>query len=59
MIIGYHFDANEILATPLKNRYAGTITEAWRILNDKFAAAGVTPNTYVMDNEASWDLKNP
>ena len=34
-LIGYHFEANAILATQLKNRHAGTITEAWRVLNEK------------------------
>ena len=45
------------MTTPLKNRHAGIIVEAWRIIKDNFSAAGVTPNTYVMDNEATWDLK--
>ena len=57
MLIGYHFDANKVLATPLKNRHTRTITEAWIIINEKFTAAKVTPNTYVMNNKASWDLK--
>ena len=50
LLIGYDFDANAILAIPLKNRHAWKIMEAWRILNEKFAAAGVTPNTHVIDN---------
>ena len=53
LLIAYHIDANVIWETPSKNRHAGTITEAWRILNGKFSAVGVTPNTYVMDNEES------
>ena len=57
MLIGYHYTASAILVIPLRNRHAGTITEVWRILNEQFATAGVNPNTYVMDNEASWNLK--
>ena len=56
LFICYRFDANKILARTLKTRYAETITEVWRILNNKFSASGVTTNTYLMDNEASWDL---
>ena len=41
----------------MKGRNAGKIKKACSILNDKFAAAGVTQNTYVMDDEESWDLK--
>ena len=41
----------------MKNRDTGTTTDVWRISNNKFAAVGVTANTYVMDNGVSRDLK--
>ena len=57
IIIGYHYDANAIIAIPIKNRTSHTITEAWTTLHKKFSKAGVAPNNYVMDNEASAELK--
>ena len=57
ILVGYHYDANAILSTALKNRQAATITKAWTTLNDKFKHAGVTPTTCVIDNEASMHLK--
>ena len=57
-MVGYHYDANAILATALKNRQAATITEAWRTLNHQFKSAGCTPSTVIVDNEASQHLKN-
>ena len=42
----------------MKSRHSWTINEVWKILNDNVTIAGVNPNTYMMKNEASWDLKN-
>ena len=50
LLIGYHYDGNAIIATPIKNRHAAIITTAWKHLHSKFTAAGVPPSTYVMDN---------
>ena len=58
IMVGYHYDANAILATALKNRQAATITEAWTTLNKQFQSAGCTPSTVIVDNEASQHLKN-
>ena len=41
----------------MKDRNAETITEAWRNLNKDFELAGVSPEKYVLDNEASSMLK--
>ena len=58
ILVGYHYDANAILAIPIKNRNASTITEAWKSLHNDFKQAGVPPNTYVLDNEISSTLKD-
>ena len=55
--VGYHYDSNAILAEPLKNRTASEITKTWKIINNKCAQAGVQPNTYVLDNDISNDLR--
>ena len=41
-----------------KNRKANTIIAAWKDQNTRFKEAGVEPNTYVMDNQTSKDLKD-
>ena len=58
ILVAYHYDSNAILATAIKNRQAATITSAWKNLNSQFAKAGAQPTTYIMDNEASTDLKD-
>ena len=55
--IGYHYDANAILAAPLKIRQDETITQAWTKINNKFALVRVQPHTYAMDNEPSNHFK--
>ena len=57
ILVGYHFDANCIHGIATKDRTATTLTADWQTLHDLFAKAGVAPNTYVMDNEISTDLK--
>ena len=57
ILIGYHFDSNAILGIPLKNRQAGTITKAWKELQEKFKNAGTAPNTWILDNETSHNLQ--
>ena len=55
--VGYHYDSNAILTEPLKNRTASEITKTWKIINNKCAQAGMQPNTYVLDNEISNELR--
>ena len=57
ILIIYHYDSNAILGLPLKNRQASTITTAWQELNATLQQAGVTPNTWILDNEVSQELK--
>ena len=58
LLVGYHYDSNAILAQPLKNREALTITKTWKEMNQRFYIAGVQPNTYIMDNECSATLRH-
>ena len=51
LLVAYHYDGNCIIAKPLRNRKKDTITEAWTSIHNSFSCAGVSPNTYVMDNE--------
>ena len=56
-MIAYNSDANSITGTVSKDRNSSTITNTWTKLNKQFEDAGVTPSTYIMDNEASVELK--
>ena len=56
-LVAYHYDANCIWAEPMKNRESNTITTAWEKIQKKFATAGTSPNTWILDNEASQELK--
>lgn len=51
VMVIYLYDANAILAEPLKNRSAGEIVKTWNILNGKLEKAGVSPLIYIFDNE--------
>ena len=53
VMVIYSYDANAILAEPLKNRSAGEIVKTWNILNTKLERAGVSPLVYILDNEIS------
>ena len=57
LLIAYHYDANAILGVPLKNRQASTITAGWQSIMKKLDTAGVPPKLWVLDNEASNELK--
>ena len=58
IMIAYNYDANAILAHPVKNQEAKSLADAWEILNKKFEECGVKPHTYVLDNECSQMLKD-
>ena len=53
----YAHDSNAILVHPLKTRQGHEIKAAWQTLHKRLTASGVTPTTYIMDNEASGALK--
>ena len=55
-MIGYHYDTNCILATPLKNRKGSTIAEVWQSLYNSFKKSGVLSSTYILDNQILKDL---
>ena len=57
LLIAYNYDGNTITAATLRNRNASTISTAWKKLNDEFEKVGISPNTYIIENEASDDLK--
>ena len=57
IFVGYHYDANAILAIAIPDRKSTTLVNAWKTLHEKFTAAGVAPDTYIQDNEISKDLK--
>ena len=56
--MGYNFNANSILATPLKKRTAPVLTQAWKKLHNKYTQAAVAPQMYILDNEFSQELEN-
>ena len=56
--VGYHFDGNKILATPIKDRAATSIVNEWQHLHNQFKNAGAPPTTYILDNKKSKDLEN-
>ena len=58
LLIIYDYDSNAILATALQNRQAGTIKKGWEKLHTILATRGAAPKLYIMDNEASLDLKS-
>ena len=57
VLVHYDYDSNAILAEPLKNRTSGEIKRAWLVLFEKLYRNGNAPKIYIMDNEASNDLK--
>ena len=57
IFIGYHYDANAILALPIPDRKATTLVPAWKELHARFAQAGMAPDTYIQDNEISRDMR--
>jgi hypothetical protein len=57
LLIAYDYDSNAILAEPLKNKTAGEIKRGWIELNNILHSRRVQPSTYILDNEASQDLK--
>ena len=57
ILVHYDYDSNAILAEPLKNRTSGEIKRAWLVLFEKLKRNGNAPKIYIMDNEASHELK--
>ena len=57
VMIGYHFDANYIIGHPVRDRTAGSLTKAWEHIHQEFERAGAAPETWVLDNEFSTEMK--
>ena len=57
-MVEYHYEANNILTTPLKNRTGPCILSGVTKIHDKFRKRGLTLKLHIMDNEVSEDLKN-
>ena len=53
----YDHDSNVILTYPLKTPQGAETKRAWVTLHERLACRGVAPKIYIMDNEASADLK--
>ena len=58
ILVGYHFNGNAILAAPIKDRSAQSLTKAWESIHKMFIPSNNIPNIYVLDNEKSTDLIN-
>ena len=53
----YDHDSNAILVEPLKTKNAGEIKNAWLKLHLRLNNSGLFPKTYIIDNEASTEIK--
>ena len=58
LLILYEYDSNAILAHPIKTRQAHEIRTAWSIFHEHLLYSNRGPSIYIMDNEASKELKN-
>ena len=57
MLVAYHYDANNILTTPLKDRTGPSILSGITKIHDKISRRRLTPKLHIMDKEVSEDLK--
>lgn len=57
ILIAYHYEANAILGLPIKNQQAGAITATWNKIHTKMEQSGAKPKSWILDNEASNELK--
>ena len=57
ILVSYHYDANNFLTTPLKNRTGPCILSGMTKIHDKLRKRGLTPKLHIMDNEVSEDPK--
>ena len=57
LYVMYDYDSNAIMALPIKNRQAKTLTTAWNTLQQNFTRTGHTIKHFVMDNEISFELR--
>ena len=57
ILVAYHYDANNILITPLKNITVPCILSGITKINDELRKWGLTLKLHIMDNEVSEYLK--
>ena len=58
ILIVYHVDYNAILGTPIKNRQASTITQAWIKLENILSNCDASTKTLILDNETLFEVQN-
>ncbi len=52
-----HPDSNAILQEPLKNHTSGKMTQAYQVLIDCLAGAGIKPKWHILNNKCSEKFK--
>ena len=57
LLIIYDHDSNSILHSALKNKTGAEIKRGWMSIHDRLSRGGNQPKMYILDNEASADLK--
>jgi hypothetical protein len=57
LLIVYDHDSNSILHAPLRNKTASEIKRGWVSIHERLARGGNQPHMYILDNEASAELK--
>ena len=57
MLVVYNFDSKNIFVETLKNRQVRIIKTTWYIIYDTLSNSGFMLKLYLLDNEASLDLK--
>ena len=57
LLVLYDHDSKAILTHPLKTRQGAEIKQVWMTLHDHLALLDIPPRIFIMDNEASSDLK--
>ena len=57
ILVAYHYDAKNILTTPLKNRTGPCILSVITKIHNKLRKRVLTPKIHIVDNEVSEDLK--
>ena len=57
IFVAYHVTASTILIKAIKNKDSDEITKAWEYTNNRLKSANETPHLYIIDNEASKQLK--
>ena len=53
LLVGYHYDANCIIANPLNDMTVTSITKPLTSVHKIFKQEGVSPNTHIVDTEVS------